>query len=124
MAAIAPTYTFHGEHTVVATWAAVTSADTATPVGPRYADFSDRSCQITGTFNAATVVWQGSNDGTQYESLTDPQGNAISKNTLGTTLEAITEATLFARPSFSGGGGSQSLNCILVMRRGRGGMEV
>lgn len=121
MAAIDPTYTFHGEHTVVATWATVTEAGTFTPVGPRFADYSDRSVQIVGTFGGATIVLNGSNDGTNYAGLTDPQGNAISKTSAA--IEAISEATLWVNPTHSGGS-SESINVILVMRRGRGGKEV
>lgn len=125
MAAINPTYQYvgNGEHTVVVTWAGVTQADTFTPVGPRWADYSDRNCQLVGTFGGATVIWKGSNNGTDYEPLTDPQGNAISKTIAGTTLEQITENTLFVQPTHSGGAG-ETMAAILVMRRGRGGMEV
>lgn len=123
MAAISPTYASFGEHTIVATWTGVTQADTFTPVGPRWADYSDRSVQMVGTFGGATVVLKGSNDGTNYEPLTDPQGNAISKTLSGTTIEAVTEATLFVQPTHSGGTG-ETMAVILVMRRGRGGKEV
>lgn len=120
MATINPTYSFvgSGEHTVVATWATFATADTLTPVGSRWADYSDRSVQLEGTFGG-TVTMQGSNDGTNYQSLTDPQGNAIAKS--AGAIEAISEATLFVRPSC--GVGVTATTVTLVMRRGRGGLE-
>ena len=99
----------------------MTESDTFVAVGSRWADYSDRSAQIVGTFGGATVVVNGSNDGTNYAPVTDPQGNAISKTSAA--IEAISEATLFVRPTHSGGT-AESMNVILVMRRGRGGMEV
>ncbi len=120
MATISPTITAAGEHTRVATWT-FTEADTCVPVGPAYADYSDRNVQIGGTFGGATVVLQGSNDDSTYAAITDPQGNPISKTTAA--LEACTEVPLFVKPTTSGGT-AQTSTVILVMRRGRGGMEV
>jgi hypothetical protein len=123
MAAINPTYSYvgAGEHTVVVTWANVTQADTFTPIGPRWADYADRNVQIQGTFGGATVVLTGSNDGSNYFTLTDPQGNSISKTSAA--LEQITEATAFVQPTHSGGAG-ESVTVVMLMRRGRGGLEV
>lgn len=76
----------------------------------------DRSVQITGTFDSATVILQGSNDGSIWSTLTDPQGNAISKTSAD--LEQISEATRYIRPSTSGGGGSQSITVTVFAARG------
>lgn len=123
MAAISPTIAYsNGNHTLVATWAGVTQADTFVALGgPLLADYADRNVQITGTIGGATVLIKGSNDGANYETLTDPQGNAISKTAVA--LEQITENTLFVQPTHSGGVG-ETINVILVMRRGRGGLEI
>lgn len=77
----------------------------------------DRSVQIEGTFDSATVVLQGSNDGTNWYTLTDPQGNAISKTSAA--LEQISEATRYIRPSVSSAGGSTSLT-VTVFAAGGG----
>jgi hypothetical protein len=54
--------------------------------------FADRAIQVGGTFGAGgTVVIEGSIDGTNYVTLTDPQGNAISK-----TAAAIEEIASLA----------------------------
>lgn len=117
MATITPTVEFlesarYSRQLIKVTWTAVTENDTAAAV--ECGDFADRSVYIGGTFGGATVVFQGSNDGTNYATLTDPQGNNISKTSAG--LEAVTELTAYARPSASGGTG-QSLNVVMIGRR-------
>ncbi len=72
----------------------------------------DRSVQFDGTFSGTTIVLQGSNDGTNWFTLADPQGNAISKSSAA--LEAVLEYVAYVRPSVSGGTGS--LNCRLVVK--------
>lgn len=86
----------------LATWAGMGNADDGTPV--RMAGASDRAVQIEGTFGGATVAMQGSMDGTLWQPLTDPQGNAIS--TTAAKLEQISELTRYIRPLTSGGVGT------------------
>lgn len=97
----------------VISWSAVTSADTfAAAPFPAHAD---RSVQVTGTFSAATVVIQGSNDGgTTYATLNNPADAGLSFTSAG--LEAILESTALIKPSASGGGGPQSVNVYIHMR--------
>ena len=80
-------------------------------------EYGDRTVQISGTFDGATVVLQGSNDGTNWFSLTDPQGNAISKTTAA--METVMEVPLYTRANSSGGGASQSVTISLFCRRTR-----
>ncbi len=122
MATINPTFTRYGpgDNTVVVTWTPVTNADSAAPVSGHWGDYADRTIQISGTFDSATVVLQGSNDDVTYAAITDPQGNAISKTSAA--IEACIEGTLFVKPTFSGGGASQSLTVTLCMRRQRAPM--
>lgn len=94
----------------LATWPAMGNADTGTAVAMSGA--ADRSVQIEGTFAGATVVLQGSNDGSNWQSLTDPQGNAISK--AAAALEQISELTRYIRPTTSGGGGSSITVTVLL----------
>lgn len=90
------------------------------------AGFSDRSIIVTGTFGAGgTVLWEGSNDGVTYVTLTDPQGNTLSITTAG--AKAVTEAVIFARPRITAGDGTTSLSVAAFCRRtfqqpGRGGL--
>jgi len=75
-----------------------------------------RSIQFTGTFGVGgTIVLQGSNDGTNYVTLTDPQGNAISKTAAG--IESISEITRYIRPSATAGDGTTTLVATLLLRR-------
>lgn len=98
----------------IVTWAGITEADTCDPV--ELVGLPDRSIQFAGTFGSATVVAQGSNDGTNYVTLTDPQGNAISKTSAG--IEMIAEVARYTRPSASGGTG-QSLTVSMLCRKSR-----
>lgn len=96
-------------------WGALTTTnDRGTPC--EWLQWADRSIQFNGTFGAGgTIKLQGSNDGTNWIDLTDPQGNAISKAAAG--IEAVTEITQFVRPFVSAGDGTTLLTATLVMRR-------
>ena len=80
-------------------------------------DHADRSVQVVGTFDTATLTVQGSNDGTNWETLSDPQGNAIAFTSAG--LEQILENTRFIRPLVSSVGGSTDLDVFLHVRASR-----
>jgi type 1 fimbria pilin len=81
--------------------------------------FSDRTVQISGTFGAGgSVTMQGSLDGTNWFTLTDPQGNNITKT--AASLEAISEATPYIRPTITAGDGTTSLT-IIVFGISKGG---
>jgi hypothetical protein len=80
------------------------------------AGFSDRSLVVTGTFGAGgTLTWEGSNDGVNYVTLTDPQGNPL--NLALAEAKAVTEAVIFARPHVTGGDGTTSLTVAAFCRR-------
>jgi hypothetical protein len=85
----------------ITTWA-LGNADTGVAVA--MASAADRSVQISGTFGAATIVVEGSNDGVTWFTLTDPQGNGISATTA--RFEQIEEVSRFIRCSSSGGTGT------------------
>lgn len=97
----------------ILTWTPLAKGDTGQPF--RMPGWADRSVQIQGDFDGATVLFEGSNDGTNYFPLTDPQGNAISKTS--ESLEAVTEMTLWVRPRVSGSGGTTAITVILAVRR-------
>jgi hypothetical protein len=94
-------------------WTGVTSADTFQPALIPAAAL--KTVQIGGTLDSATVVIQGSLDGVTYFTLNDLQGSAISKT--AAALEGIDEFCLYVKPSASGGGASQSVNVILMIKR-------
>lgn len=126
MATVNPSIKRFGEHTAVVTWANIAAGDTVNPIGAQHTDFADRNVQMESGggsgFNGGTVTLQGSNEETptNWQSLTDPQGNAIAKT--AAALEQITEATVWVRPS--PGASVANVTVTMLMRRGRGGMEV
>lgn len=78
-------------------------------------EWADRSVQVVGTFNGGTVVIEGSNDGQNWVTLTDPQGNAITKT--AAFIEQLLEVTRFVRPRVSLGTGVD-VDVFFVLRRG------
>lgn len=95
-------------------WTPLTHANT-TGVAYRSPGLADRSVQVTGTFDSATVLLQGSNDGgTTWATLSDPLGNALSFTVAG--FKQISELALDMRPSHSGGTATESLTITIVSR--------
>src|SRR4051794_33408164 len=82
------------------TWGPMANGDTGDPL--EVPEAADRSVQFGGTFDTSVVVLEGSNDGVTYFTLTDPQGNNISKN--GASLEQVEEVCRYARPRCVSGG--------------------
>lgn len=96
-------------------WAGLLITDDGAPAG--FAQSADRSIQVLGTFGAGgTVVIEGSLDGVNWETLTDPQGNNLSFTGTSKKLEAISEMTEFIRPRVTAGDGTTNLTVILLAR--------
>lgn len=96
-------------------WANLTTAN-ADGAPLEWAAWTDKSIHFTGTFGAGgTVKLQGSNNGSDWQDLGDPQGTAISKS--AAALEQITEITRYVRPFVSAGDGSTSITATLIVRR-------
>jgi hypothetical protein len=75
--------------------------------------FGVKSVQVTGTFNGGTLRIEGSNDGTNYYALNDPQGNAL--DITAAKIEQIMETTLYIRPRITAGTGMDLDVTILAM---------
>lgn len=100
----------------VVSWTPLANGDSGAPVQMPGAAL--RSIQITGTFGSGgTIVFEGSNDGTNYVTLTDLQGNAVSKT--AAAIEGIQEVTLYVRPRVTAGDGDTSLTATLLMGRNK-----
>jgi hypothetical protein len=81
---------------IVATWGAL-NTNNQTAAAVKLPGYSDKSVQFVGSnFDSATISLHGSNDGTNFVVLTDPQGNNVAKTAAG--LEAVTENTLWIKP--------------------------
>ncbi len=80
-------------------------------------DHADCSVQVFGTWNTATLTFQGSNDGINWLPLTDPQGNDVA----GTDdfLEQIVENVRYMRPLVTSVGASTDLDVYLHTRSQR-----
>jgi len=82
----------------------------------------DRTVQLFGTWDSATVVIQGSNDprvvsdpgNAVWATLRDPAGNNLSFTADG--LKAILELPKYIRPAKSGGSGSDVVTVIINAR--------
>lgn len=120
MAERTPTFVQPGrpdmEHATLVTWTGLLNGDTGTPVSKT--DFPDRTVQILGTFGSGgSVNFEGSNDGTNWAILTDPQGNAITKT--AAAMEVVTETPRYVRPNVTAGDGTTSLTVIMFARTPR-----
>jgi hypothetical protein len=118
MATITPTFSkirgpAGGIDAVVATWTPFAASGDVGQALQR-PDLSDRSVQVTGTFAGSTIVFEGSNDGTNYFTLASPSGAALSFTAAG--LLQLNQATAFVRPRVTAGSGA-SLAVTMIGRR-------
>lgn len=96
-------------------WLAVANGDTGAPI--KTENFTDFTVTIEGTFGVGgSCTLKGSNDGTNYYALTDPQGNAITKTAAG--IESVSELPYYIRPEVTAGDGSTAISIRLLARRG------
>lgn len=110
------TYAPNGTNGALYVWTGLLLNDTGSPI--EGVDFADRTVQIGGTFSTGgSVTLEGSNDGTTYFPLTDPQGNAITKT--AAALEVIEEGPRYIRPNVTAGDGSTNLTVTIWARRNR-----
>ena len=73
------------------------------------------TAQVYGTFNAATVEFDGSNDGTNFVASTKKNaGGAVTFTAAG--MAAFDTEPLYVRPKATSGGASTSVTCILLVR--------
>jgi hypothetical protein len=116
MATIVPKVTsLDDEKGVLVLWETLTQTNT-TGGAVTYPEYSDRSVQVIGTFDSATITLQGSNDGTNFYSLSVVSGTTCAFTAAG--LKGIFELPRYIRPILTGGTTSD-LDVYLFMRRGR-----
>jgi len=96
-------------------WLGLANTDTGVPLDG--SNFNDKTVQVTGTFGAGgAVALEGSNDGTNYSVLTDPQGNALTFT--AAKIEMVAECPRYIRPNVTGGDGTTALNIYLNCVKG------
>ena len=95
-------------------WETLTGDDDGSPVS--ISDGTDGSIQATGTFDSATVNFQGSNDGgTTWFNLTDETGTEIALTAAGGKM--FLPRADKVRPLTSGGGASTDIDVHMVIGR-------
>lgn len=95
-------------------WEALTGTNAdGSPV--KFTEWADRTVQMFGTWDTCTVTMQGSNDGTNWFTLTDPQGYNVAFTASGG--KAILEGPLWMRPLLSSAGGTSDVDVLLLIRR-------
>jgi len=103
-----------GRQLVKVLWETITCGDTGEPF--EIADWvSQVIFQATGTFNSATLTFQGSNDGTNYFSLVAPDGTtALTLTSAGG--KPCTYLPRYVRPSLSGSSGGD-VDVTMLLRK-------
>lgn len=102
-------------HARLVTWSGLLNGDDGNPY--EGAEFADRTAQVTGTFGASgSIQLEGSNDGTNYAVLADPQGNALTFTT--GRIEQVLELPRYVRPRVTAGDGTTALALTMFCRRG------
>jgi hypothetical protein len=102
-----------GVDAIVATWTPLAaSGDAGQPL--QRVDLPDRSVQVAGTFAGATIVFEGSNDGANWFTLSSPSGAALSFTAAG--LMQVNLPVAFVRPHVTSGSGA-SLTVTMTARR-------
>jgi len=110
MAVISQTTTSIGGGVAQIMWEALGSGDTGAPSSPLKTASAVACVQMTGTFGAA-VVLEGSNDGVNWSTLKDLQGNDISMTAAG--LVDFSTAARYVRPN---AGAVSDVDVIMVVR--------
>ncbi len=100
---------------VTGAWTGLLNGDNGSAI--ELADYPDRSFQIEGTAGAGlSVSIQGSNDGTNWVILTDPQGNALTFTAID-RIEQVEEVCRYMRPIVTAGDGTTNLVVTMFGRR-------
>ena len=115
MATINPTLISNSAPGVeVALWETLTESDTAAAYAPGSLLPLVGSLQVVGTFGGGTIVFQGSNDGTNWVSLNDTSGDAITLTAAGAA--EFSTAMRYIRPAASVAGTGRDVDVYMVLR--------
>lgn len=117
---IIPTKLSRGSHKWI--WSLIKNNDTGEPLDEKHGcpTFADKTVHVKGDFSGpATIVIEGSNNGSTWVTLTDPGGSALSFTS--EDLKVILENPLQIRPRVTAGDASTDLDVIIV---GRGVMQL
>ena len=94
-------------------WAALANGDAGEAIS--FSQYTDKSVQVVGAFGVGGVLrFEGSNNGTNWAPLTDPQGNPLDFQ--ATKIEMVSEATAWVRPRVTAGDGTTSLTVLALLK--------
>lgn len=113
MANITPTSVEKSGDTTLTTWEAITTTD-HTGDGFSNPGAPDRTVQAFGTWDGATLIIEGSNDGTNWSQCYDAAGDLFSLTADG--IKALRENPLFIRPRLSVVGSSADVDVLMLSR--------
>lgn len=101
----------------VASWVGLLNGDDGDVIPTEAVlQYLDRTFQIEGTFGAGgTLLIEGSNDGTNWRTLSDPQGVMLSITSAG--IYQVIQVTLYMRPRVSAGDITTTLDVTALLRR-------
>lgn len=109
MANISGIWVSNTNTTATVTWTPVTENDTGLAMDMSH--YPDRTVHVSGTFaGGMSVRIEGSNDGSTYVVLHDPQGNALDFTAAGAKL--IAENTQLVRPRATAGASASTTIAI------------
>lgn len=113
MATVAPATSIVNKVNSKVLWSGVSTGDTITTLAVDYMAGLAGSVQFAGTFGGATLTLTGSNDGTNYVTLKDVNGNSISTTTAG--VFEFSTTCLYIKPA-SSGGAADDVEVTVVLR--------
>lgn len=98
-------------------WTPMVNGDIGAATDLFMAHYRDRAVQAFGTFGTGgTVTVQGSMDGTNWTTLHDPQGNALTFTAAG--IKEVAEVCPYLRPNITAGDGTTSLTVLATLSQG------
>ena len=110
MSAITPTTDRNSINGAIILTYALGGSDTGTAMALPVA--ADLTCQVSGTFGSATVLMEGSNDGTNWNTLGAMVGTSMSFTVTG--IRKASENPAYIRASSSGGTGT-AVNVVIAI---------
>ena len=115
MSTITPNIQMTDAGLVRVTWAGLAAGDDGAPID--YPAYADRTVQVSGVLDGASVVLEGSllDPPTAWATLTDQLGSEVSMS--GADIKLVAETTAFTRPRIVSGAGSVNVNVTMILRR-------
>ena len=99
---------------IQAIWTITTAGIDGVPI--QYPEYADRTFQCSGTWGAATLAIQGSNDNVTYFTLSNAAG-ATAATFTADGMKSVIELPRFIKPILTAVGAGATITVTLVARR-------